>query len=129
VGKVQEQAGEVTLGTRVVEHEESVTVPLREERVVIERRAGSGQPVGGVITDSDQTIEVDLMRERAVAQKDAVVSEEVHVRKEVTERQERVSDTVRREELVVDGNQEAILPTKDGQPVHDHTHAGGSQRS
>lgn len=106
VGTVQEDAGEVRLGTRVVEREETVNVPLREERVIIERRAGSGEVVAdGIDGDSGRTIEVDVMRERAVVDRESVVSEEVSLRKEVTERQERVSETVRREELVVEGDE------------------------
>lgn len=105
VEKVQEEAGEVRLGTRVVEREETVTVPLREERVVIERRAGSGEVVSDDLdARRGETIEVDVMRERVNVEKEAVVAEEVDVRKEVTERQERVSETVRREELVVEGD-------------------------
>lgn len=112
VEKVQEEAGEVRLGKRVVEREETVNVPLREERVIIERRAGSGEVSDRPITDGE-TIEVDLMRERVNVEKEAVVAEEVSVRKDVTERQERVSETVRREELVVEGDEGMIAKTKE----------------
>lgn len=102
----QERAGEVRLGTRVVEREETVNVPLREERVVIERRPGSGEVVDDDIdARRDETIEVDVMRERAVVDKEAVVTEEVDVRKETVQHDERVSETLRREELVVEGDQ------------------------
>lgn len=108
VQKQQEQAGEVTLGKRVTEHTETVNVPLREERVVIERTPGSGQPVAGATLKDGETIEVPVMRETATTEKEAVVTEEVTARKEVTERQERVSDTVRKEELVVEGDQKLV---------------------
>jgi uncharacterized protein (TIGR02271 family) len=101
-GTAQEEAGEVELGKRVVERTETVDVPLREERVVIERHPVNERVEGGQITDSNETIEVDLMRERAVAEKETVVTEEVEVRKEAAERTERVSDTVRKEELIVE---------------------------
>jgi uncharacterized protein (TIGR02271 family) len=102
VTKEQEQAGEVRLGTRVVEHEETVEVPLREERVVIERTSVTGQVTPGEITGTSETIEVPVMRERANIEKEAVVTEEVNVRTEAVERTERVRETVRKEELVVD---------------------------
>jgi uncharacterized protein (TIGR02271 family) len=107
VAKEREQAGEVRLGKRVEEHTEQVDVPLREEQVVIERQPGSGQ-VAGAITDTDETIEVPVMRERAVVDKEAVVREEVTAHKEATERTERVQGTVQREELVVEGDGETI---------------------
>ena len=98
----REQAGEVRLGKRVTEHEETVTVPLREERVVIERHAVQGEARPGEITGTDETIEVPVLRERAAVAKEAVVAEEVSVRTEATERTERVQETVRKEELVVE---------------------------
>src|SRR5205085_11085098 len=42
VRKQAEEAGRVRVGKQVVEHTETVTVPVREERVIIERT-----PVGG----------------------------------------------------------------------------------
>ena len=126
----QEQAGEVRLGTRLVEHQETVTVPVREERVVIERTPVQGErAVGGEITGTNETIEVPVIRERSEVEKQTVVTEQVDVRIEAVERTERVSGTVREEELVVEGNTEVVLPTKDGQLVHDHTGAGRSARS
>jgi len=102
VGTVQEEAGAVELGKRVVERTETAEVPLREERVVIERRPVAERVAGGEIADTDETLEVDLMRERAVVDKEAVVTEEVGVRKEATERTEQVQGTVRKEELVAE---------------------------
>ena len=104
VGKEREQAGEVHLGKRVEEHTEQVNVPLREERVVIERHPGTGRAAAGEITDSNEEIDVPLMKERATVDKEAVVREEVSARKEAVDRTERVQDTVRREELVVEGD-------------------------
>lgn len=104
VGKEREQAGEVHLGKRVEEHTEQVNVPLREERVVIERHPGTGRAVDGEITDTNEEIDVPLTKERARVDKEAVVREEVSARKEAVDRTERVQDTVRREELVVEGD-------------------------
>ena len=102
VTKEQEQAGEVRLGTRVVEREETVEVPLREERVVIERHAVQGEARPGEITGRSETIEVPVTRERANIEKETVVTEEVGVRTEAVEHTERVQETVRKEELVVE---------------------------
>jgi len=101
VEKEREQAGEVHLGKRVTEHEETVNVPLREERVVIERHPVEGQRASGEIRETDEEIEIPLTRERANVEKEAVVREEVTARKEATERTEGVQATLRREELDV----------------------------
>jgi len=102
VEKQPEQAGAVRLGKQVTEHTETVDVPVREERVVVERTPGGGQPAGREIGRDDQTIEVPVERERVNVEKEAVVAEEVNVRKEATERTEQVQETVRKEELEVD---------------------------
>jgi uncharacterized protein (TIGR02271 family) len=104
----REHAGTVRLGKRITEREETVEVPLREERVVIERQPGSGEVTGEAITDTDETIEVPVMKERAVVDKETVVRETVAARTETTARTERVQDTVRREELDVEGDGEVI---------------------
>lgn len=102
VAKEREQAGEVHLGKRLTERQETIEVPVREERVVIERTPGSGQIRPGEITDASGEIEVPLTKERVDVEKETVVAEEVGVRKEATERSERVQDTLRREELTIE---------------------------
>ena len=104
----REQVGTVRLGKRITEREETVEIPLREERVVIERQPGSGEVTDAAITDTEETIEVPVMKERAVVDKETVVRETVAARTETTARTERVQDTVRREELDVEGDGEVI---------------------
>ena len=101
VNEERYQAGVVRLGKRITEHTETVTVPVREEQVVIERRPGSGEVVGDDLREGE-TIEVPVMMERITVEKEPVVTEVVVVRTEATERQEQVQETVRREELAVD---------------------------
>ena len=48
---------------------------------------------------------------------------------ETAARTERVSGTVRKEDVVVEDGAEAVIPTKDGRLVHDHTSADRSARS
>jgi uncharacterized protein (TIGR02271 family) len=96
-----------TGGVRVTSHLREVPVEeevrLREEHVQVERR-----PVNRPATPADinafrdETIEVNEMQEQAVVAKDARVVEEVHVRKDVDERTEKVRDTVRRTEVEVE---------------------------
>jgi len=105
--KERYQADAVQVGKRVVERQETVNVPVTEERVIIERTATTGQTAGGTIGDS-KTIEVPVMKERVTVEKETNVAEEVNIRKEATQRTERVQDTVRREELDVKDGQRLV---------------------
>jgi uncharacterized protein (TIGR02271 family) len=103
VGKRAVETG----GVRVTSHMREVPVEeevrLREEHVQVERR-----PVNRPATAADmnafrdQTIEVTETNEEAVIAKEARVVEEIHVRKDVDERVEKVRDTVRRTEVDVE---------------------------
>ena len=97
-----EQMGTARLTTRVVEFTETVQVPLREERVVIERLPGGGEViVAGRALAEGERVEVVVRRERARVEKDVVELERLAVRREVVEHRERVDATLRNEELVV----------------------------
>jgi len=105
VGKRQEQVGDVHLHKEVVTEQESVPVTLRHEEVTVER-----VPVTGQTSQADlqtafqgQDIDVPVMGEEAVVSKQAHEVEEVRLHKQATEEQQQVSDTVRRERVVVDG--------------------------
>ena len=122
VERQQEAAGEVRLGKRVTEREETVEVPVREERVVIERTPVQGEARGGEITGREETIEVPVMRERANVEKETVVTEEVNVRTEATERQEQVQTTLRKEELDVEGDAGVVTDRQSTSRTTDHEH-------
>lgn len=113
VGKREVERGAVRLRKKVTEQEQTVNVPLREEEVHVERR-----PVEGRATDlpadafEEVDIEIPIRGEEAEVTKQAVVREEVDVHKRTRERQQPVSDTVRREEVVVEGADGAVLDEK-----------------
>jgi len=97
-------AGETTRVRRiVVETPVEQGVSLREERVVVERRkptAVSAATTQGILTDA--AFEMSDSYEVADVWKSVRVTEEVVLRREVTERHETVRDTVRRDEVVVE---------------------------
>jgi len=102
VGKRDVGGGRVRIHSRVVERPVQEQVNLREERVHVERR-----PVDRPLGDADEafrdrTIDAEERREEAVVSKEARVTEELVVRKDVEERTETVSDTVRRTEVDVE---------------------------
>ena len=97
-------AGETTRVRRiVVETPVEQAVSLREERVVVERRkptAASAAATQGILTET--AVEMSDSFEVAEVWKSVRVTEEVVLRREVTERHETVRDTVRRDEVVVE---------------------------
>ncbi len=91
-------------------------VTLREERVDVERR-----PVDRPVTDADRqfqerTIEATETAEEAVVSKEARVTEELVVRKEVDERTQTVSDTVRSTEVEVEDERTKRMTGTTGNP-------------
>jgi uncharacterized protein (TIGR02271 family) len=99
----EREAGAVRIEKDVVTEEQTLEVPVTEERVRVERRVVD-RPVSAADADAfeETVIEVPLRSEEVVIQKRARVAEEVVISKEATQRTERVADTVRREEVVVD---------------------------
>lgn len=102
VGKREVDHGRVRVRSYVVETPIQEQVSLREEHVNVERR-----PVDRPVTDADRlfqdrTIEVAQKAEEAVISKEARVKEELVVNKQVEERTQTVSDTVRRTEVEVE---------------------------
>ena len=96
--------GETTRVRRVVvETPVEQSVSLREERVIVERRkpsAATAVAMQGVLTET--AIEMSDSVEVAEVWKSVRVTEEVVLRREVTERRETVRDTVRHDEVVVE---------------------------
>jgi uncharacterized protein (TIGR02271 family) len=99
----QQEAGAVRIEKDVITEEQTLDVPVTEERVRVERRVVD-RPVSAADADAfeETVIDVPLRTETVDIQKQARVAEEVVVSKEATQRTERVSDTVRREEVIVD---------------------------
>jgi uncharacterized protein (TIGR02271 family) len=101
VTKRERQAGEVRVEKHVVSEQREVDVPVRRERVKVERHTVEpGRPAMNAKFE-DESIVVPLRAEEVDVQKRAVVNEEVVIRKEAVEENERVSGTVRREEVDV----------------------------
>jgi len=115
--------GETTRVRRtVVETPVEQGVSLREERVVVERRkptSASAATTQGILTDA--SFEMSDSYEVADVWKSVRVTEEVVLRREVTERHETVRDTVRRDEVVVEQAKRSLpaLPqASKSEPAH-----------
>lgn len=101
VGKRQVEAGRVQLRKVVRTEQVEQPVELRREEVDIERLPASGQTPAGTAFQ-EENIEVPVMREEPVVAKEARVTGEVRVGKNVETETQTVGDTVRREDVEID---------------------------
>lgn len=107
VQKRQGQMGEVQVQKTVREEQQSVPVELRREEVQVHERDIEDRPLQPGeenVAFREGTIRVPVYGEEAVTNKQAVVTGEVHLKKDVTAEQRQVSDTVRKEQVNVDKN-------------------------
>jgi len=102
VGTRKVDKGTTRVRRYVVEQPVERDVTLHGERVTVERRrpvGSSGAP--GANAFEERVVEVHETEEEPVLEKTARVVEEVAIKRESTERHERVSDTVRRDEVEI----------------------------
>ena len=100
VGKREVATGGVRLRSRIVENQVQEDVNLREEKVHVERT-----PVDRPANAADikeEYLELTEKAEVPVVSKETRVVEEVSLNKEVTEKEERISDTVRNTEIEIE---------------------------
>jgi uncharacterized protein (TIGR02271 family) len=119
VSKRDVSHGRVRVRSYVVEKPVQEQVTLRQENVSVERRPVEGSRAGALQGDElfrERTIEVDETSEEAVVSKEARVKEELVVRKDVNERTETVSDTVRKTEVDIEDDRTATR--RDTGPTH-----------
>lgn len=104
--KQRHKTGEVSIGKRVETETQNVAVPVEKEQVVIERKTAenAGQPVApGEADFRDQEVaRMDVYEEKPEIHKEAVLREEVNIRKEVERDTVNASEQIRREELDID---------------------------
>lgn len=101
IGKRTVDRGTTRVRRYVVETPVERDVTLRGERVTVERRSPTTTSEADDRQFEERVVEVRETEEEPVVQKSAHVSEEVAVRREATERTEKVRDTVRKEEVEI----------------------------
>jgi len=104
-GKQRRKTGEVTIGKHVETQTARVAVPVDKERVVIERTTPTDVTAvnpGEANFREGEVARVEIYEETADIRKEAVVREEVRVKKVVEHETAEATDTIRREELDVD---------------------------
>lgn len=96
------ERGGVTVNKNVVEEQREMDVPVTEERVNVSRRTVDRETTAGDDAFTEGTIDVPVYGEEVDVQKRNRVVEEIDIDKEAVAGTQRVSDTVRREEVDVD---------------------------
>ena len=106
VGTRTEETGRARLRKYVVTEEQTVTVPVRKEKLVVEREpitdASRDRGVTGAEI-SEEEVEIVLHEERPVVQKETVAVEEVRLGTQTVTDEKQVTETVRKEEVDTDG--------------------------
>ena len=107
VGTQRVEAGRARLRKYVVTENVTQTVPVSHEEVVLEREPITDANVGSALDGpaiSEEEHEVVLHAERPVVAKEAVPVERVRLDTETVTEQQTVSDTVRKEQIELDGD-------------------------
>ena len=102
VGKRRIEEGHVHIHKDVVEEPETVNVRTQQERISVERVPFSGD-AGDADAFKERDIDVPVMGEEIVTGKRIAGVEELRLHKDVVTEREQISDTVRKERVVVDG--------------------------
>lgn len=114
--KTRQKAGEVTIGKYVETETQQVSVPVEKERVVIERVTpeNAGKPVspGETTFGSEEVAHIDIYEEKPDIYKEAVLREEVRIKKQAKQETVSSQEQVRREELDVDAEGRPIVDKK-----------------
>ncbi|PWW24504.1 uncharacterized protein (TIGR02271 family) [Geodermatophilus normandii] len=107
VGTQRVEAGRARLRKYVVSENVTQTVPVSHEEVRVEREPITDANIGNALDGpaiSEEEHEVVLHAERPVVEKEAVPVERVRLDTETVTEQQQVSDTVRKEQIEVDGD-------------------------
>jgi uncharacterized protein (TIGR02271 family) len=114
--KSRVKTGEVAIGKHVETETARVSVPVEHERVVIERTtpADAGRAVAPGEADfrNQEVARMEIYEETPDIRKEAVVREEVKVKKVVEQDTVEAQETLRREELDIDQSGDRINETR-----------------
>lgn len=113
VGKRDVSHGRVRVRSYVVEEPVEENVSLHEERVQLERRPVDRPASAADAAFQDRTIEAEERAEEAVVDKQARVVEEVSLRKDSTDREATISDTIKHTEVEVEDDRDALRNDRD----------------
>lgn len=120
--KKRVKTGDVAIGKHVETETQRVSVPIEKERIVVERvtpaDAGRAVDPASVNFGSGEVARMEIYEETADIHKEAFVREEVKVSKVVDRETVEAQETIRREEIDIDG---------EGSIIDDRTGSGTSK--
>jgi uncharacterized protein (TIGR02271 family) len=102
-GVREKDAGRARIVKDAREEQQTIDVPVEREEVYVTERSVNRPATEADLSARDRDIEIPLKDQEVVTQKQAMVTGEVNVRKEKKRDTERVTDTVRREDVHVEG--------------------------
>ena len=103
VDKTEQGAGKVRLKKWVETEHQTITVPVRKEKVRVVRENVDGSETGGTI-GGDEEQEITLSEEKVTVNKEVVGKERVSLEKDVETVDETVEGDVRKERVEVEGD-------------------------
>lgn len=116
-GKSRVKTGEVAIGKHVETETARVSVPVDKERVVIERTTPTDATRTAATGNPDfregEVARMEIYEETPDIRKEAVVREEIKVRKEIDHETVEAQEQVRREELDVDSQGRTVVDRSD----------------
>ncbi len=115
------EGGRARIVKDVVSEQQSIDVPVQREEVYVTERAVDRPATQADLDAMNRDIEIPLREQEVVTSKQAVVTGEVSIRKETVTDTQRVTDTVRREEVHVEGG--------NTERVHTEGNLTGDQRT
>ncbi len=124
-GVREKEGGTARVTKNVVAEQKSIDVPVQHEEVYVTERAVNRAATKEDLAAMDRDIEIPLRQQEVVTSKEAVVTGEVNIRKEVKRDTERVTDTVRREEVHVEDPNNKHVHVEGERGMHGQTQTGG----
>lgn len=100
------ERGAVRIHKDITEEQQSLDVPVTNEEVNVSRQVVNRAADPADIAFEEETIRVPIRGEEVVAEKRTRIAEEIDVDKAAVTHNAQVTETVRREEVVIDGENE-----------------------
>jgi len=107
------ESGEVRLYKEVVTEQKSIDVPVTHEEVVVERHSYTEGRPSDIPVGQDEAIRIPVREEQVNVTKTPVETGEVTIDKRTVEEKQRLSDTVKREELRLEREGNPPIRNKD----------------
>lgn len=116
--KEMTEVGEVRIKKEVRTEQKTITVPVSKESVVVERVAAEPGKAPAESAFKEGEVRIPIHEERVEVTKRPVVKEEVRVGKQVRTDEQKISETVRKEEARVEGTGEVDRLEGEPRPSH-----------